>query len=295
MRLYPSLAAIAVALLSFALVACDGDDRPAQPNDDSSAEASASSTSGSGIGSRSTSSSTAGASATGSPPGDSSPTATGSPGASATPASSPGASATPGDVGTLRDAVKDYSKSNYRVVYQVTARSTSGDQSLRYSTSNAPPNSAVLIEDLGEKETYRSIRDAGYNYFCIDSEKLCFKSKLTEEDLAEDILPTVNAGDVVDQAEADGASATEIGGRQIAGRDARCWDITDPSGSGQLCLDRETGITLFVEGNFDGDDSRFEATEFSTSPDTALFVVPADYEITDLDDTGSDTGSDAGG
>lgn len=269
-----------LALSAFA-AACGDDDNKGDTGSENTATTRSATGAATGTGSRGTPS-TADATSTASG-------TAGSPGASPSAANgSPAASPSPGDAGTLKDAVKDVSSLTFHVVYDVTSKASDGkESSLRYTSSNKPPKSAVRIEDVAAAETYVSVRDGEFSFFCIESEKACFKSKLTKDDLAEGVLPTFDPETIVDDAESEGATAKEVAGRTIAGRDARCWDITDPTGSGTLCLDKATGVTLLVEGNFSGEDSKFEAKEFSGSVSDDVFVIPSEWEITDLD-AGSD-------
>jgi hypothetical protein len=145
---------------------------------------------------------------------------------------------------------------------------------------NKPPKSAFhLTDEAGD--TFISIRDGESVFLCTDTEgeQECIRFP-EDSELAGTLVPVVDVDSIIEDAAEEGAEVKEIDGREIAGVDAKCYDVKDDTGSGVLCASEDDGVMLLLDGTFDGEESKFEAIEYTASADDGAFEPP--YPFSEL-------------
>jgi hypothetical protein len=247
--------------LALSLAACGGDDDDDTAPDgtssaSSSASGSAAATSSAAASSSASASGTAQSSAT------STSTATSTSEATRTTAASPGGSDDAlEDFIDLSEGVEDRT---YRVLYNITSLVEGEENEGTWEIQQDPPRSSSSIFYGGdEPATFSFIDDGTDTYTCIEAgdEGQCLRGSL-----GSDIAP-IDPDEAADELE--GKNVQEIDGREIAGRDARCFEYTGDTDeeSGVICVDEDTGVMLLLQSG----DVLIEATEFGTGVDDDAF------------------------
>jgi hypothetical protein len=156
---------------------------------------------------------------------------------------------------------------SYVITYRVSFESDGETNEGLWTFVQDPPRSSMQMEVEGS--TIWAINDGESQYTCFETgpdEGQCLKSS--------EALPT---GDILDPGEAvedaeDAPNVREVDGREIAGRDARCFEFEEDGSSGLMCLDEDEGFLLFLEA----EDTLMEATDVSTDIPGDAFEPPFD-------------------
>lgn len=75
----------------------------------------------------------------------------------------------------------------------------------------------------------------------------------------------------------DGARATKAGAKRIAGLDTQCYDVSDNTGKGTVCIAEDENIMASIDGEFEGAKTKFTLVEYDSDPDDSVFEPP--YEV----------------
>lgn len=189
-----------------------------------------------------------------------------------TPAATATATGTAGGAETLRRAVSLEKDATYSITYEVTFVEGGTTTKGTYVVNQKPPKrAATLTFDDG---TIALIFDGQNSWVCNGDGKdgICLRDDRPDQP---DLLPSGSPNEVVKDItdRIDDTRAREVGRRTVAGVEARCWEITNPSGNGTLCLSAN-GVLLLNEGTFEGISSRFVATRISGEVDDRAFEPP---------------------
>ena len=80
--------------------------------------------------------------------------------------------------------------------------------------------------------------------------------------------------------DADAVTVTDADDRKVAGQDARCFHVEGPDADAVVCVSRESGILLLIEGEMDGDKGIMELKS-QRDPRDSDFDLP--FEVSDFD------------
>ena len=98
------------------------------------------------------------------------------------------------------------------------------------------------------------------------------------------LATTFSAENLVSTFSKDGTSVKSVAGQTIAGRSAKCYEATSPTGKGTICLDSKNGMLLLIDGsdtkNGKTTKTVFKAKEATDSPSDADFNPP--YPVTSI-------------
>lgn len=127
----------------------------------------------------------------------------------------------------------------------------------------------------GEDTNVVFISDGETTYVCSDEggEGSCFEQPGTGAESFFGNAFLIDSDDIIAEATAQGADVTPAGGREIAGRDADCYEFSSPEGEGTMCLDSEESFVVYNEGEFGGVSQLMELVEAS-EPSDADFEPP---------------------
>jgi hypothetical protein len=196
--------------------------------------------------------------------------------------------------GTASDAIDDLQKSsdnfvkaNYDVTYELTTTSD-GKTSTSTMVVKHKDNKDYLaingdVDGSGEKTDAIIIDDGTNSYICTETEKACLKTTSTNSTGGIGQMFTALKPDKLLDAigSEEGAKVDETSGQKIAGRDAKCYDITSSEGNGTICFDKDTDIMLSLKmTNATDGNTNFEATKVGGSPGDDDFKAP--YPVQDL-------------
>ncbi len=240
------LAASLAALAATALVACGGDDDdgadPESEETTSTATRTTTATSGSSSASPSATEADDGTAAAGSPsPTGSAPGATSSPTSGSDAPSGPGGGNSGTSGGDDSAEFKELLEGNETNTYSITYAVSGEGEETTWTLAQDPPRSAAIV--VADGQTIRIIDDGTDQYTCFgdDDNGQCLKA--TDAGLD----PGAVVGDATEDAEQ--AAVTEVEGRSIAGRDARCFEYAETADAegGTVCVDEDKGYMLFLE------------------------------------------------
>ena len=274
---------VGVAAAAFTVVGCsstsgDDDDPTRDPNGDAT---------------RSTTSATASPRTSESSTPDPSPSSSASPRASATAGSGSGSGATSEGRNALIESLNKLDRANYHVVYRIES-----------SEDGQPFTGTFALAAKGEKNLFvmemdsvdgpfvlATVDDGEKSYFCLGGEDpdnpgeidaSCFEGD-DDGPLASDDFPFLNFEEEIQRMAADGeAEVTAAPDRRVGLRDAKCWEITDDSGTGVACVSKADGFLVLVDGEFDGSRVYMEVESYTDNPDDSAFVPP--YPVESLSD-----------
>lgn len=277
---------VCVVAAAFTVVGCssasdDDDDEPTRsPNGDVTQSAT-----GAAATPRATRSSTPAAS----------PPASASPRASATAGS--GSGATSEGRSALIESLNKLEKANYHVVYRIDS-----------SEDGQPFTGTFALAAKGEKNLFlmemdsadgifalATVDDGEKSYFCLGGEDpdnpgeidaTCFEGDDDDGPLGSDDFPFLNFEDEIERMAADGeAEVTAVPDRRVGLREAKCWEITDDSGTGVACVSKADGFLVLVDGEFDGSRVYMEVESYTDNPADSVFTPPYPVE-SPTDDNG---------
>ncbi len=160
-----------------------------------------------------------------------------------------------------KELVKQRKEATFAATYAV--KSSGSDAT--WTIAQKPPKSYIAIKQA-DGSAFIIIDDGVNAYSCIPQGKegACFKSASGGAD-----TPGTNNDALYDSFE-DDAKYKEIGGKKIAGRDARCFQASGGAADGVYCLDKKDGFMLSI----DTATLKIVATEVSTKIDDKLFEPP---------------------
>ena len=258
----PWVAAIALSMALLLAAACGDDDSTKSP---------AGSTNTPGIGSTSAATSADSAKGTSTAP-------------------SPAAA---GGIADLQKASKDLKLANYRVTYETTITDAKGAApSGTMTMAHKGTKSLIVIDGAVFGEDPKSgkitiIDDGTSTFMCTEQgEKTCLKSKSigAASNPLLGLATAFSAENLVSRFSKDGTSVKSVAGQTIAGRSAKCYEATGPTGKGTICLDSKNGMLLLIDGSDtkNGKTTKevFKAKEATDSPSDADFNPP--YPVTSI-------------
>jgi hypothetical protein len=186
---------------------------------------------------------------------------------------------TSGDNEGLSDVLKDTSKLTYKISYDITSTDDEGQpETGTYTLVNKPPKTRIeFSSSTASDESVIVIDDGTDTYLCTPTDKSCLKTPGTGAGLGGALL-AVDPDTVVKDAEAEGATIKKTDDRTIAGTSASCYSVTDSDGTGSMCIAKDTGIVLLIDGTNEGSKIALTAKSFSTSVDDSEFKPP--YDVT---------------
>lgn len=184
----------------------------------------------------------------------------------------------------LRQLAGNFGKTTYRLVYQVTGTDASGGRvDATLSMAADPPRQLVGIAgDVGGKVgQFLLIDDGQASFVCVDSNgsQGCLKGKSSGRPTVP--LPSFLNVESLMRGIADqpGAGVDDAPDQQIAGRQAKCWDVKGQQGNGRFCVDaRDQGTLLLLEGDFGTGKFSMKAKEVG-KPSSKDFEPP--FKVTD--------------
>ena len=192
----------------------------------------------------------------------------------ASPTARPSSAASQAD-GPLAELLDKLDDATYRAEYDISG-SFGGNVSGKGVLAGRPP--ARLFDFDGRTslgiDRFVIIETGSEYYLCLETQgqKNCAKDNAA----AGLQLPTgLSVDEIFSSIALDpGTSSTEVEGRKIAGRDARCFDVAGVSASGLLCA-ADNGVPLHFEGTFNGARWQITATKVG-EPSDADFEPPFD-------------------
>lgn len=199
-----------------------------------------------------------------------------------------------GGIADLQKASKDLKLADYRVTYETMITDAKGAApSGTMTMAHKGTKSLIVIDgavfDEDAKAGTITIIDDGTSIFMCSTEqgqKTCLKSKSTGAALNPllGLATTFSAENLVSRFSKDGTSVKSVAGQTIAGRSAKCYEATGPTGKGTICLDSKNGMLLLIDGSDtkDGKTTKtvFKAKEATDSPSDADFNPP--YPVTSI-------------
>jgi outer membrane lipoprotein-sorting protein len=203
-------------------------------------------------------------------------------GDSSTPAASASSGGNDDAISTLSEAVKDYSKATFKVVYDYTGVSGNGTAfAAKLTTAQKPPKTLLAIDgDMGNGRPgkFSMVYDGKINYMCTTDPDTCLNAGAGP---SSDVGIGLSPEDLLDTFSSAAGTDTEVkstSGQKVAGRDGKCFSVKSKTeGSGTICLDKKTGLLLLLEGVNGPDGSgtiNFKATSFDDSPSDDDFKPP---------------------
>ena len=204
-------------------------------------------------------------------------------------ASSPAAA---GGIADLQKASKDLKLADYRVTYETMITDAKGAAPSGTMTMAHKGTKSLIVIDGAFGEDAKSgkitiINDGTSTFMCTEQgEKTCLKSKSTgaASNPLLGFATAFSAENLVSTFSKDGTSVKSVAGQTIAGRSAKCYEATGPTGKGTICLDSKNGMLLLIDGSDtkDGKTTKtvFKAKEATDSPSDADFNPP--YPVTSI-------------
>ncbi len=246
MQLPRRFVAPSLLLAAVLIAACGGDDDDSSTATASvgasvSASASASGTTASGSSVQSPSATSAASS--------SATTATGSPAAS--PSASASSTSTADASSVFRDLTKDRATETQAVTYNLVLVDDGATRTGTWRIVQDPPKSLVSFAiDGSDGGTFWIIDDGESSIICFDTDSepgQCVKTG--DSSLSDSLVPSVVDVDETFDGVEHAPNVTEVGGRTIAGRSARCFEYDDTTNAdtGTICLDGSDGILLALK------------------------------------------------
>ena len=272
---------VCVAAAAFTVVGCsstsnDDDDEPTgEPNGDVT---------------RSASSTVPTTRVTGSPTPAASSAASASPRASAT----SGSGATSEGRNALIESLNRLDGANYHVVYRIETSEDGQPLAGTFALAAKGEKNLFLMEMDSADGLFAlaTVDDGEKSYFCLGGEDpdnpgeidaTCFEGDDDDGPLGGDDFPFLNFEEEIERMAADGeAEVTAAPDRRVGPRDAKCWEITDDSGTGVACVSKADGFLVLVDGEFDGSRVYMEVESYTDNPDDSVFTPP--YPVESLTD-----------
>ncbi|MCA9830548.1 MAG: hypothetical protein KC495_08775 [Dehalococcoidia bacterium] len=275
MQLPRRFVAPSLLLAAVLIAACGGDDDDSSTTTASagasvSASASASGTTASGSPVRSPSATSAASS--------SATTATGSPAAS--PSASASATPTADASSVFRDLTKDRATETQAVTYDLVLVDDGTTRTGTWRIVQDPPKSLVAFAiDGSDGGTFWIIDDGKSSIICFDTDSepgQCVKTG--DSSLSDSLVPSVVDVDETFDGVENAPNVTEVAGRTIAGRSARCFEYDDTTNAdtGTICLDASDGILLALKN----EGIELTAIDVSTTVNADAFAPP--FAVLDL-------------
>lgn len=158
---------------------------------------------------------------------------------------------------------------------------------------NADELGEFSLFQVGGKDIWCFGSEAGIGSLFGAEEDVCFDfsseadeesedGDLVPEDVFDEMLFNPLEGLLEDADDAD-VTVTDADDREIAGQDARCFDVRNPDGNAVICVSKESGVLMLVDGDIEGEEGFMELTS-SRDPKDSDFEPP--YEIQDFDELG---------
>ncbi len=187
------------------------------------------------------------------------------------------------DAASLEDALESQEQQTFSITYEI---ESNGDL-ITMTIHNDPPRSAMSMQgqfEGMEMSEFTTINDGEDTYVCTadEGEPMCMRMEGMGADMFgdEDLFFLDQDEFLRDIAGEDDTVVSPTSSRTIAGQDADCFDVSDGTGDGTVCISQSHGVVLLVEGTFEGETIRMEVTDFSDTPDPDAFEPP--YPVMDF-------------
>ena len=182
----------------------------------------------------------------------------------------------------LQQAASNLKDSPFKVVYEMSQTDSSGKTTNGTLTLVQKDKKSYVggSGDLfGTSGAFALIDDGTNTYLCTASpQKACIKTKSTGGAGGAAAIAAAFAPDkVLEKLNKSGATVKQVTNQTIAGRDAKCYSVTDSSGTGTGCIDSKSNLLLLADGSnltTDGTKTTMKATEVNTSPADSEFEPP---------------------
>lgn len=182
----------------------------------------------------------------------------------------------------LQQAASNLKNSPFKIVYDMSQTDSSGSTKQGTLTLVQKDKKSYVgsTGDLfGTSGAFALIDDGTNSYLCTASpQKACIKTKSTGGAGGAAAIAAAFAPDkVLEKLNKSGATVKQVANQTIAGRDAKCYTVTDSSGTGTGCIDAKTNLLLLADGNnltTEGTKTSMKATEVNSSPADSEFEPP---------------------
>lgn len=270
-----------VAMVSFAavamtLAACGGDDDDAGAKDTASPAATSAASTNDKTGAGTNASPAASASANAQPAASAS---SGSSGSGSGSSGSGGGQITGAGADALKKLYKDLSQVTFQASYEMSIKSSNGEQKGTLVLVNKPPKTAYVyqIDANGQKTDLAIINDGKTTMFCtkMGTEGQCIKSK-SDSSLFSNPFSIEEMAKNLDQ----DIKVTQLPDENVGGVASKCF-TTDQAGSkGKACFSKADGILTLIEGGGDNTSLSVKATKVTKNTvDDKLLDAPAGYKV----------------
>lgn len=221
--------------------------------------------------------------------GDDNTTNTSTKAAATSSASNPTSSATKSATSTssnpaqdLQQAASNLKNNPFKVVYDMSQTDSSGKTTTGTLTLIQKDKKSYVGgtgDTFGASGTFALIDDGTNSYLCTASpQKACIKTKSTGGAGGAAAIAAAFAPDkILAKLNKSGATVKQVANQTIAGRDAKCYTVTDSGGTGTGCIDAKANLLLLADGNnltTEGTKTTMKATEVNTSPADNEFEPP---------------------
>lgn len=206
------------------------------------------------------------------------PTATATPSPTATPTPVP---LRPEEL--LKKLARGTSETGYKVEYDLRGNDAEGPMNGTLTlAANRTSRLAAFSGSIGQMEgDFLLIEQPEAKFLCINGQgqKACLKSR-ADSPSPIPLPQTFALAEVLQRATDDPETKVRDAGRErVAGRNARCLEVTAPSGHGRVCADEGPGAILRYEGDFEGAQTSMRAK--NAAPAVNKDFEPP-YPVTDL-------------
>ena len=187
----------------------------------------------------------------------------------------------------LQKAAQDLKVIDYEVVYDSSitdakGASTTGSMTLAHKGVKSLISIDGSFTGSGAAGKTTIIDDGTSTFVCTDQgTKVCQQSKSSGATAANPFLglaTAFSADNLVSAFSKNGYDVKSVSGQSIAGRSAKCYEATGPTGSGTICLDSKNGMMLLIDGadTTKGQTKKtvFKATRATDSPSDDVFTPP---------------------
>ena len=220
-----------------------------------------------------------------------------SPGATATAGSAPGSGSAATGEGrrALLESVARLDRESYHVVYRIETVEAGQPLGGRFVLGAKGTKNLFLMELTSSDGAFilATLNDGEKSYFCLGGDDpdnpgetlaACYEGDDDDGPAADD-FPFLNFEEEIARLAADGeAEVIPVPDRRVGPFDARCWQITDDSGTGIACVAKANGFLVLVDGDFDGGRVLMEVESYTSDPGDSVFAPP--YPVESFSDGG---------
>jgi hypothetical protein len=180
----------------------------------------------------------------------------------------------------------------------MTLTSTEGTYSGKFAAGAKGASNLFLMEMETEDGLFifGTVRDAENSYFCLGGsdpdypdeppQAFCYPGD-DDDGPTDDDFPLFNFEEELQQLVLDGEVTIEDApDRQVAGYDAKCWQVTDPTGTGVACVSKSDGFLVLIDGDFDEGHVNMEVASYTDKPQDSVFAPPYPVQLFPSDDNG---------